>query len=355
MRKEIMNKKFNGTSHYALRKKESGRYPVPSNPSFDTVLSVLDSLPEHIAVLDISGVIVVTNRSWKNHGSVGAGGPDARPRPGANYLSMLKKNSAANSKSTRLWKNILYVLDGEKDIYTMEYPSSSGKGRRWFLLYVTPLKSGGNITGAVISHTDITRRKLAELETKRFSVTDPMTGILNRKAGLESVHRQMKYCARHGCIFTVCYIDLDNLKIVNDRYGHQEGDRVIIGFVSMLRNALRESDVMCRLGGDEILLILQEISLDGTNSVLKRIQDSVDSKNAKTSKPYRIEYSYGLAEYTLGCKLGAEELVDIADKNMYRMKTAKKQIGSLNRRDRSEVQRVKSSAEKQSGERRNRN
>ncbi len=322
--KGTANKKLNGFNHPAMLKKEKNKYMVSGKAPFDTVLSVLDSLPEHLAVLDTSGMIVATNRSWNNHRAKDGGAAAERPRPGTNYLSMLKKDAAVNVRSKRLWKNIVSVLESERDRFTMEYPSRTGKDKGWFLLSVTPLKSGGHVTGAVVSHADITRRKLAELETKRFSVTDPMTGILNRKAGLESVHRQMKFCERHGCSFTVCYIDLDNLKQVNDGFGHKEGDRVIISFVNMLRSALRESDVMCRLGGDEILLILQETSLEGSKSVLKRIQDSADRKNGRSSKPYRIEFSYGLAEYTLGSKLTAEELVDIADRNMYRMKTAKK-------------------------------
>jgi diguanylate cyclase (GGDEF)-like protein len=325
MIKGTMNKKFNGSSHPVMLKKEQNKHPASRKAPFDTVLSVLDSLSEHIAVLDISGVIVVTNMSWNSHRAKDAGGPEARPRPGTNYFGMLKRDAATKLRSERLWKNIVSVIEGEKDRFTMDYTSHSGKGKRWFLLSVTPLKSGSHITGAVVSHTDITRRKLAELETKRFSVTDPMTGILNRKAGLESVHRQTKYCERHGCSFTVCFIDLDNLKNVNDNYGHKEGDRVIISFVNLLRSALRESDVMCRLGGDEILLVLQETSLEGGKAVLKRIQDSVDRKNEKSSKPYRIEYSYGFAEYTLGSKLTAEELVDIADRNMYKTKIAKKE------------------------------
>jgi diguanylate cyclase (GGDEF)-like protein len=313
-----------GIVYRNMLKKERNRDSFLGNVQSETVLAVLDSLPEHIGVLDASGLLVAANRSWTAWSAKNGGGAAERPAPGTNYLRMLKKHSAESGRSRRLWKNIVSVLGGRKDRFTMEYNSRSGQEKRWFLLSVTPMKSGGHVTGAVVSHTDITRRKLAELETKRFSVTDPMTGILNRRAGLESVHKQMKFCERHGCSFTVCYIDLDNLKYVNDNFGHKEGDRIIITFVNLLKRALRESDVMCRLGGDEILLLLQETSLEGSNSVLKRIGDSVAARNSRSSRPYRIEFSYGLAEYTLGSKLTAEELVDIADRNMYKMKSFKK-------------------------------
>ena len=320
----ITNRIINGIINQTMLKKEPARSKSYGKAPFNTVLAVLDSLPEHIGVLDSSGVIVAANRTWSSHVGKNGGGAAERPRTGTNYLQMLKKHSAESERSRRLWKSIVSVLEGEKDRFTMEYPSHSGRERRWFLLSVTPMRSGRHVTGAVISHTDITRRKLAELETKRFSVTDPMTGILNRKAGLESVQKQMKFCERHGCSFTVCYIDLDNLKSVNDTFGHKEGDRIIITFVNLVKNALRESDVVCRLGGDEILLILQETTIEDSSFVLSRIRDSVDGRNARSTKPYRIEFSYGLAEYTLGSKLTADELIDLGDRNMYKMKTAKK-------------------------------
>lgn len=318
----LANRILNGIVFRAMLKKERSIDKVLGNAPFETVLEVLDSLPDHIGVLDGSGLLLAANRSWTASGAKNGGGAAGRPDPGTDYLRMLKKHSAG--RSHRLWKNIVSVLGGKKDRFTMEYPSHTVRERRWFLLTVTPMKTGGRVTGAVISHTDITRRKLAELETRRYSVTDPMTGILNRKAGLEAVHKQMKLCGRHGCSFTVCYIDIDNLKLVNDSFGHKEGDRVIITFVSLLKRALRESDVMCRLGGDEILLILQETSLEGSNSVVNRIRDSVEARNSRSSRPYRIEFSYGLAEYTLGSRLTAEELVDLADRAMYRMKSSKK-------------------------------
>ncbi|HSC34122.1 MAG TPA: sensor domain-containing diguanylate cyclase [Thermodesulfobacteriota bacterium] len=331
----LTNKIINGIVYQDMLKKEKNKIELLARVQFESVLAVLDSLPEHIGVLDSSGVLVAANRSWTGYSAKNGGGAAERPEPGTNYLRMLKKHSAENDRSGRIWKNIVSVLGGKKDRFTMEYPSHRGRDRKWFLLSVTPMKTGAHVTGAVVSHTDITRRKLAELETKRFSVTDPMTGILNRKAGLESVQRQMKFCERHGCSFTVCYIDLDNLKRVNDSLGHKEGDRVIITLVNLLRGALRESDVMCRLGGDEILLILQETSLDGSAAVLKRIRESVDARNERSSKPYTIEFSYGIAEYSLGSGLTPDELVDIADRNMYKMKSAKKSKKGGNYRTRS--------------------
>ncbi len=330
----LTNKIINGIVYKDMLKKEQNKIELLAKAQFESVLAVLDSLPEHIGVLDSSGVLVAANRSWTGYSAKNGGGAAERPEPGTNYLRMLKRHSAENDRSGRVWKNIVSVLGGKKDRFTMEYPSHRGRDRKWFLLSVTPMKTGAHVTGAVVSHTDITRRKQAELETKRFSVTDPMTGILNRKAGLESIQKQMKYCERHGCSFTVCYIDLDNLKHVNDSFGHKEGDRVIITLVNLLKGALRESDVMCRLGGDEILLILQETSLDGSAAVLKRIRESVDARNGKSSKPYTIEFSYGLAEYSLGNRLTPDELVDIADRNMYKMKSAKKSKKGGNYRNR---------------------
>jgi diguanylate cyclase (GGDEF)-like protein len=195
---------------------------------------------------------------------------------------------------------------------------------------VTSLKKGGISSGAVVSHEDISRRKLAELETRRLAVIDPMTGILNRKAGLEYIQKQIKSARRRKKSLTVCFIDLDNLKYVNDNYGHREGDRTIRAAVKLMKSVLRETDTMCRLGGDEILLVLPDTSAGETGQVLERIAGLIALRNEKARIQWKLEFSYGLAEFTPGGMGSAEELVDAADSNMYKMKMSKKYKKGVN-------------------------
>lgn len=286
--------------------------------------AALDSLEEQIAVLDKTGRIVAVNTAWENFPERQPAGVLDRPAVGANYLARLRRHNSPEGRISTVIRNIRSLIRGEKGRFTVELPSHSGSRKRWFQLSVTQLIQEGEVAGAVLSYSDISARKLAEIAAKKHSMTDQMTGILNRRAGMDALRKQIKLCERHGRSFTACYIDLDNLKLVNDSYGHKEGDKVITTLVSLVSGVLRESDVICRLGGDELLLILHETTLEGSGTVLRRIHSAVEARNARSKKPYSIEFSYGLAEYTPGCKHTAEELVDMADRDMYRMKLVRK-------------------------------
>lgn len=287
--------------------------------------AALDSLEEQIAIIDKTGRIVAVNAAWESFPERQPTGVLDRPPIGANYLARLRRHNSAGGKISTVIRNIRSLMRGDKGKFTVELPSHTGNRKRWLQLSVTRLL-GDEAAGAVLSYSDITARKLAELAARKHSMTDQMTGILNRRAGLEALRKQIKLCERHGRSFTACYIDLDNLKLVNDSFGHKEGDKVITTVVKLISGVLRESDVMCRLGGDELLLMLHETTLEGSAVVLKRIHSALDTRNARSKKPYTIEFSYGLAEYKPGSKHTAEDLVDMADRDMYRMKLVRKTV-----------------------------
>jgi len=281
---------------------------------------VLDSLPENLAVLDRKGIIVSVNRAWKEFPAVNGGETLDRGEAGENYPRLFM--DAFGGKKRRAAPGM--VLTGEKEKLSFEYSCNPPGGRKWFRLSMTPITSGGVLSGAVVSHTDVTRQKLAEQQSKKLALIDPMTGILNRKAGLDFIRSQIKISRRHKRKLTVCYIDLDNLKYVNDHFGHREGDKTLRKAVKLIRKVLRESDEMCRLGGDEILLVLPDTTLEEGGRVIDRIADRIARNNEKPGAPWKLNISYGLTEYPRRGRCNAEDLVDTADRNMYRMKLEKK-------------------------------
>ena len=210
---------------------------------------VLDTLSENIAVLDAKGVITAVNSSWKRLPSENGGNALDRGAIGENYIRGFKDAFGGDAKFVRAGREIGSVLTGKKERFSIEYPCHRKHQKRWFRLTVTPLRKRGALSGVVVSHADVTRRKLAEIQTRRLAVIDPMTGIMNRKSGLEYLKKQIKNCRRRKRSLTLCYIDLDNLKFVNDNYGHSEGDKTIRSAVKMLKKVLRPSDTICRLGG----------------------------------------------------------------------------------------------------------
>ncbi|MEQ9618919.1 MAG: diguanylate cyclase [Deltaproteobacteria bacterium] len=286
--------------------------------------AVLDSLSEQIAIIDPDWTITTVNKAWKKFAEKNKGQIIDRAPAGADYFNVCREYSLKDKRFASILKNIKSVLNGSRDKFSTEYSRELKKKREWFLLSVTALKTDGVISGAVVSHTNITRRKEAELESRRLAVTDSMTGILNRKAGLDFINSRLKYCRKHHTSLTVCYIDLDNLKQVNDNFGHKEGDRVIKTAVRAIKSVLRTNDEVCRMGGDEILIILPDTSIDDAKAVIERIIRRIDEKNESSNKPYKVNFSYGLAEYNPKNKCSAEELVHQADSNMYEMKSSKK-------------------------------
>jgi diguanylate cyclase (GGDEF)-like protein len=304
--------------------KENATGRILKKLSTHTAQSVLDSLTENLAVLDAKGVIVSVNSSWMDFPSGNGGNALDRAAVGESYLRAFREAFGGQARFARAGRAISSVLTGGREKFSFEYPCHPPGQKRWFRLSVTPLKKDGTVSGAVVSHSDITRRKQAELETRRLAVIDPMTGILNRKAGLEYIQKKIKTARRRKQSLTVCYIDLDNLKHVNDNFGHREGDRTIRAAVKLMKSVLRETDTMCRLGGDELLIVLPDATREETMPVIGRIAGQIARRNDRARMPWKLEFSYGLAECPLSGKCRAEDLVDTADRNMYKMKVSKK-------------------------------
>jgi diguanylate cyclase (GGDEF)-like protein/PAS domain S-box-containing protein len=182
----------------------------------------------------------------------------------------------------------------------------------------------GNVLAKVGVVRDITEIKEAQKKLQVYATMDILTGALNRRAGLVILEKQIQLCKRNNWDLTICYIDVDGLKDVNDTYGHQEGDDYILFVTNVLKEIIRESDGLCRLGGDEFLLMLPECDVPKADMVLKRIVKSLDEHNVRNSKPYKISFSYGLVKYDFVEQPKIGRLIAKADMEMYKHKNKKK-------------------------------
>jgi len=168
---------------------------------------------------------------------------------------------------------------------------------------------------------DITRRKKAEDELERFATTDMMTGVLNRRAGLAFLEKSLHLAKRHGYKLTICYVDVNNLKIVNDTIGHNEGDELIKTVSEVLKKSLRISDTVCRLGGDEFLMILPKCSLRTAKKLWKRVSEKLEALNSRKNKKYPVSVSRGFLEFDPKQKVPPiNEFISAADAEMYKEK-----------------------------------
>jgi len=144
-----------------------------------------------------------------------------------------------------------------------------------------------------------------------------MTGLLNRRVGLLFLEKELKIADRTNSPFTLGYIDLNNLKIVNDTYGHEEGDYLILTSTRFLKDSIRETDILCRFGGDEFLAILRECTIEQAEKIWQKLVEKIENFNSKKLKPYQISLSHGFIQYSPREGKTADQLITEADAKMY--------------------------------------
>lgn len=130
---------------------------------------------------------------------------------------------------------------------------------------------------------------------------DPMTGLANRRDIMEKIEREFSRSQRHLRTFSVMLLDLDNFKRVNDTYGYNDGDDVLVEVARVLMGCVRNEDVCARWGGEEFLFLLTETALEGAVTLARKILESISMTEFKANRPgIRITASIGLCEYLTG-------------------------------------------------------
>lgn len=164
---------------------------------------------------------------------------------------------------------------------------------------------------------DICDIKATTEKLYQFATYDELTGVYNRRVGMEFLKQELKKMRRGKSYLSICYIDINDLKIVNDNFGHDAGDNLILAIIQDIKSAMRESDILSRIGGDEFLLIFPDCQLSEVKLIWKRVQKSLRERNKKPDNLYEISASYGFAETNSKNILFIDELIQIADKKMY--------------------------------------
>jgi len=193
------------------------------------------------------------------------------------------------------------------------------------LISASDIIINGQLKGGIGSYIDITERKKLEKELEKLAHFDTLTGCCSRGYGLDLLEQQIRMAKRKKTPILLSYLDVDNFKYINDVFGHKEGDMVLKETVKLFKLTLREVDIICRIGGDEFLLIFPDNSLNNAPLIRKRLSKNLEKLNQKLAKPYKIDFSIGLSCYDPSNHLSIEELIKIADENMYEEKKKKKE------------------------------
>lgn len=168
---------------------------------------------------------------------------------------------------------------------------------------------------------DITSLKAHQQELEHLAHYDVLTGLPNRTLLADRIRRAMATARRHRQRLALVFIDLDGFKAVNDLYGHEMGDRLLIELGRFMQEALRESDTLGRLGGDEFVAVLGDLNTEEDSlPVLKRLLDVVAAPVVIDGQRLEVSASLGVAFYPAGEELDADQLLRQADQAMYRAK-----------------------------------
>lgn len=158
----------------------------------------------------------------------------------------------------------------------------------------------------------------------RISLHDDLTGLYNRRGFFTLADHLLKMARRKQEGFYMLYADLDDLKKINDAFGHQKGDLALIDTANILKENFRDSDIVARIGGDEFVVMPIGTSGDSIEAVIGRLQEAVEKDNANSSREYELSLSTGTAFYDPCSSCTIDELLHRADKSMYEQKAMRK-------------------------------
>ncbi len=164
----------------------------------------------------------------------------------------------------------------------------------------------------------------ANTRLQSLSLTDGLTGLYNRRGFFELAAKQLKLIQRTQSRFCLIYMDVDNLKIINDKFGHQAGDATLLRLSEILRQTFRDSDILARLGGDEFAVLVVDAGETHVEVVQKRLQTRLDTFNAHSQSGYLLSVSLGTLWVDSTNSQTIEALIDKADAAMYIQKQQKK-------------------------------
>jgi two-component system cell cycle response regulator len=156
-----------------------------------------------------------------------------------------------------------------------------------------------------------------------YSAHDALTGLFNRRYFERRLREESAHAKRHKRPFSIVVVDLDHFKLVNDTYGHEDGDRVLCHVAELINGSLREDDIACRHGGEEFVVLLRATPGPAARVVANRLRMSVSAKGIRLGpkdEERHVSLSGGVAAADERNGYSVDNIVDRADKALYRAK-----------------------------------
>lgn len=165
------------------------------------------------------------------------------------------------------------------------------------------------------------RLSLLNRELEEISITDGLTHVYNRRYFMERLQQETKRVCRYGPPVSLLMIDIDHFKKINDTYGHQAGDTVLSGLAGLIKEKLRETDLLARYGGEEFCLVATGTEQAGALVLAERVRALVEQASfLHDETPIAVTISIGVSTWEASLKEDHEELIRRADAALYRAK-----------------------------------
>jgi diguanylate cyclase (GGDEF)-like protein len=312
------------------------------------------------AIIDSAGTVVVRSRQMETFvgtrespslirrvGEAPEGSLETDTTEGIRVVSAFSRSEASNwavvlempsdDLASELWHSLRWLLAAMVLLFSASLGLAWGIGNRIAraisgLTGFATLIGEGRQIGAVprlgLREAEEVGLALASASKKLLTAEhnadhDALTGLANGRLFHEFVNRQLALCRRNATRLAVLFIDLDGFKSVNDRHGHEIGDRLLCSVAARLASSIRSSDVAARLGGDEFAVLLVHPDLDRLPALARKILDVISAPYEIQGHALQVSASLGVAAFP-GCGENSEQLLKRADEAMYDAKSSGK-------------------------------
>ena len=286
-------------------------------PPVSQLLSALDAIPSHIYMKDSHSRYIYANRhtlmlfGCSLTELIGRSDDQFFPPDAVVHLKAIDQR----------------VLQGEHTEQEIVVEESDGRSRV-YLEVKTPLydpTQGAHPVGILGISTDISKQKQLEEEIRQLANTDSLTGLPNRRMLLGRIQQAQLSSKRTDSFFCLIFIDINKFKAVNDQYGHEVGDLLLIQISKRLLKVVRETDVVSRIGGDEFIVLLENLGKNNSQAsefasdISQKIRIAIEAAGEACGLSSRVTGSIGItiSQYDT---VSASELLSRADAEMYKLK-----------------------------------
>ncbi|CAG9623257.1 sensor domain-containing protein [Sutcliffiella rhizosphaerae] len=219
-------------------------------------------------------------------------------------------------------------MNGKAIHYDLSTKNANGVALYLNVTHV-PIIVKDDLKGMYIIAQDITEQRLAEIEREQLqeqltflAYHDSLTELPNRRFMEERLEAAIKEAEQSGKMLALLFLDCDHFKVINDTYGHETGDKLLIAFSKRLTNCIRNEDVVGRIGGDEFVIMLQDIEdMEMVVKVADRLLQSLDQPYAVQGKQFQTTTSIGISTYPDN-GVTVKQLFRKADQALYSVKNS---------------------------------